>query len=57
LVKPPLCNCSTVLQIRLVGPAKYTSAIREGQVSEVRDSEMDVVGVLLNSYHIFNEVV
>jgi len=31
LGNPPLCNCSTVLQIRSFGTSKHTSAIREGQ--------------------------
>ncbi len=48
MAKPQHRNCLAVLQIRSFGTLKHTSAIREGQVSV--DSEMDVVGVLLNSY-------
>ena len=50
--QPPNCNCSVVLHIRSFGTSKHTSAIREGQVSEERDSEMGEDGVLLNSYNI-----
>ena len=56
LAKPPhrmtpLRCYLAVLQIRSFGTLKHTNAIREGQVSV--DSEMDVVGVLLNSYIFF----
>ena len=50
MVKPQLCNCLAVLQICSFGTLKYTTALREGQVSV--DSEKDVVEVLLNSYKI-----
>ena len=55
------CNYSGVPHIRCLRLPAYlgleaTCAIREGQVSEERDSEMSEDEVILNSYSFFEKV-
>ena len=48
------CKRLPVPHICSFGTSKHTGAIREGQVSEVRDSEMGEDGALVNAYGLSN---